>query len=96
MEALGSGVPLVLLTNKSNRHSSEEIVASEYHAICLNKTSSDADIVTAISSLKTLDRTQIAEMTRKKHSKENWHSLIQSMIQKRLDDKKTSLINFFD
>lgn len=102
MESLGCGVPLLLLTNKTDNHSSMDIAASPEHYRIARKSSSLADLDSIISYYKKYtvqQRLDIAEQTKIKHSRENYVALLNNMINKRLDDKLetkyNSLCEFF-
>lgn len=101
LEALGTGIPLILLTDKTGNHSSEDIPVSKDHYIKLRKNCSKEDLVEAIKTMNAKkNREEIAELTRKRHTKENWNKIITDVINKRLDDKmnnnEQNIMNFFD
>jgi UDP:flavonoid glycosyltransferase YjiC (YdhE family) len=75
MEALLHGVPVILLTDKSGRHSSEIIPAESWHFKMMNKNCKPEKLTEAIKEFQKLnykDRLVISQATKNKHSKEKW------------------------
>ena len=100
MEALATGIPLILFTDKSDVHASEDIAVSKDHYIKLRTNCSKSELYEAIDKMQKIqNRNEIAELTREKHNKENWKMIIEKMINKRLEDKnmkiQDNLENFF-
>lgn len=96
LEALSQGLPIILLCDKSMNHASEYIPASTTHYVKLSNKCSPEEFKSAVESLQVLDRAEIAQMTREKHSLENWKKSIQTIFENRLSDKNMhNLMNFF-
>jgi len=101
MESLGCGVPTILMTDDSNAHASEAIAADSSHYIKINRKCSDSDFEEAVRSLMDLSydkRLEISNMTKEKHSLENWKLGIDKMVQMRYNDKNktySDLTEFF-
>ena len=92
MESLGSGVPLILLTDSSGIHCSESLAADSSHFIKLDiKTTTDAQFNQAVETLSAYSlekRKEIYDETNKKHSKDKWVEQFTTMVDKRIKDKK--------
>jgi len=101
MEALGSGVPVILFTNDTGVHASESIAADSSHIIKLNRKCSNDEFEKAVQKLNGLsieDRKIISDMTKEKHSLDNWKSSIDKMLSLRYNDqtgKINNLTEFF-
>jgi glycosyltransferase involved in cell wall biosynthesis len=101
MESLGCGVPLILLTDSSDEHSSESIAADKSHYIKLNrrKTSTKEfnEAVESLSAYSLEKRKEIYDKTNKKHSKKEWVKQFTTMIDDRMRgvQPKASLTEFF-
>jgi glycosyltransferase involved in cell wall biosynthesis len=96
LEALSQGLPIILLCDKTMNHASECIPASSTHYVKLSNKCSSDEFKEAVDSLQVLDRAEIADMTREKHSLENWERSIQTIFDNRLNDKNIhNLLNFF-
>lgn len=97
MEALGHGVPLILLTDKTFTHSSEDIAALPDHYIKIRKNEKFpivADAVKRLLDMTTFEkRIEISEMTKAKNSAENWRKIIENMVNKRLDTPLPKIYN---
>lgn len=98
MEALCHGVPVILVTDKSGNHSSECIPASEDHYIKVPRNIDKKDlekIVMDLSKIGIEKRKEISEMTKKKHSKENYKNRLDDIIRDRIiDNNSNDLSNF--
>jgi hypothetical protein len=100
MEALGSGVPLILLTDSSGVHCSESIADDKSHFIKLDRKSSTVkefnEAVESLSSYSLEKRKEIYDKTNKKHSKKKWVKQFTTMIDKRMEDAphKSTLTEF--
>lgn len=91
LESLASGVPFILLTDSTGVHSSEDIPVSPDHYIKLRKNCSKEDFVEAVKKLnKITNRKEIADATKSFHSKERWKSIVDEIINRRLDDKMSA------
>ena len=102
MEALGCGVPLILMSGKTGEHCSESIPADKSHYIKLSKRSvTEKEFIDAIESLSAYSlekRKEIYEETNKKHTKEKWIKQFTTMFDKRMKNappKKPTLERFF-
>ena len=83
LEALSRGVPVILCTDSSNMHSSQEIAADPSHIRLINKGASTKEYLTLIEELSIMScdkRKEISEMTVNKHSKENWIKSYRNMF----------------
>jgi glycosyltransferase involved in cell wall biosynthesis len=100
MEALGCGVPLILITNEAGEHCSECIPADESHFIKLpRKSTTEKEFNDAVESLSTYSlekRKEIYDKTNKKHTKKKWVKQFITMIDKRMEDAphKSTLTEF--
>ena len=100
MEALGCGVPLILMAGKTGEHCSECIPADKSHFIKLSRRSVTEkefnDAVESLSAYSLEKRKEIYEETNKKHTKEKWVKQFTTMIDKRMKDapKKSTLTEF--
>jgi hypothetical protein len=77
LEALLHGVPVILLCDKSGRHSSESIPENHGHFKILNKNVTPEELTEAIHTMRFKfdayeNRMALSESTKKKHSKEKW------------------------
>jgi len=90
MEALGCGVPVILLTDKNGVHCSESLAVDESHFIKLDRKSTTVDefdkAVEKLSNYSPEKRQEIYDETNKKHSKERWVGQFMKMIEKRMKD----------
>lgn len=87
LEALSCGLPVILLTDSSEKHSSEVIPANRNHYHKLRKNCSSIELYDSIVLLGKIsyeERCNIAEETQKKHSFENWKRQIEEIISRRL------------
>ena len=71
LEALLHGLGVIILCDKSGEHSSESIPAKDSHYKLLNKNCSTEELIEELNSFN-IDRLEISEETKKKHSKEKW------------------------
>ena len=99
LEALGTGIPLILLTDKTGEHSSEDIPVSKDHYFKLPKSCSKEDFYDVIDQANKIEnRIEIADLTREYHSKARWKEMFEKIIDRRLDDKikkSASIEDFF-
>ena len=101
MEALGCGVPTILMTGDNDIHASEIIAARRSHYFKINRKCSGDEFETTVREFAIMmkdRRDEIAEMTREKHSLSKWKSCIDKVINMRYDDKNKSrsdLTEFF-
>jgi hypothetical protein len=100
MEALGCGVPSILLTDKSGAHASERVAADPSHIFKIKRSCSPDEFETGIVEFFNLMKTrrlEIADMTREKHTLANWKYYIDKMIDMRYSDnskKAARLLQF--
>ena len=90
MESLGCGVPVILLTDDSGNHASEDIAADTSHYRKLNVKSKSSDFIKLVRELgqfSLLKRKEIFDLTNAKHNMYNWKRQFEDMFDKRLDDK---------
>ena len=89
MEALGCGVPLILLTDSTNEHASESIAADNSHYIKLDRKKTTTkqlnEAVEMLSDYSLSKRKEIYTATNTKHSKKKWVKQFTDMIDKRLN-----------
>jgi hypothetical protein len=93
MESLGCGVPVILLTDDSGNHASEDIAADISHYRKLNVKSESSDFIKLVRELgqfSLLKRKEIFDLTNAKHNVYNWKKQFEDMFNKRLDDKTTN------
>lgn len=89
LEAFARGIPVVLFRNGSNRnkHASEDIApAPEFFESMTNKTEKDFKL--AVDKLLKVDRMELSQKTKEKHSKENWIKTLDNLIDKAIENKK--------
>ena len=88
MEALGCGVPVILLTDRTNTHASEIIPADKKHVVKLprsiNSSVLELTIRKLILSTDQKTRKRISAETKKKHSIRKWKRHINEILMKRL------------
>ena len=93
LESLGCGVPVILLTDDSGNHASEDIAADISHYRKLNVKSESSDFIKLVRELgqfSLLKRKEIFDLTNAKHNVYNWKKQFEDMFNKRLDDKTTN------
>jgi hypothetical protein len=101
MEALGCGVPVILLVDKTDAHASETIAADYSHYIKISQNCSKEEFQSAARkaiAIPESKRKDIASMTKRKHSLTNWKLSIDKMISLRYNDqtgKTKTLMEFF-
>jgi glycosyltransferase involved in cell wall biosynthesis len=88
MEALGCGVPVILITNNdTDTHASEDIAAdpSHYRKIKLRDAKKGLmSLVRELSDMPVAKRREIYEATNEKYSEKNWKKRFQEIFRKRL------------
>ena len=97
LEALASGLPIILLSDGS-KHSSQDIAADPSHVVVLPKSISKSDLweaVRELSSISDVRRCEIAMKTRAKHSKTRYLTALDEMIQYRLLRTKVNSLDGF-
>jgi glycosyltransferase involved in cell wall biosynthesis len=82
LESLSLGVPLVIRTDKTGTHASTEIATSPEHYRTIRELSESGKL---FDQLAKVDRKEISESTREKHSKENWKQSIAVALQQTID-----------
>ena len=90
MEALGCGVPVLVCTDQSGKHSSLSIAADPSHIAKVERSVNNDIFEERIEELyKTTkqNRKDIQEQSIKKHHLNNWKKSIDNIINKRFDDK---------
>jgi hypothetical protein len=89
LEAFARGVPVVLfrLAANKNKHASEDIAPGpEYFEAIISK--SEKDFKLAVDKLLKVDRIELSQKTKEKHSKENWVQTLNNLIDKAIENKK--------
>jgi hypothetical protein len=98
MEALGLGMPTILMC-KDNVHASENIAADPSHIVKLDINCTNAEFEIAVRKAMETPyekRVEIMEMTKEKHSRENWKRTILNIIDRRYHDRNNrTLMEFF-
>lgn len=88
MEALGCGVPVILLTDNTNTHASEIIPADKKHVVKLprsvNSSVLEMTVRKLISATEQKTRKRISGETKKKHSLREWKNHINEIIERRI------------
>lgn len=79
LEALSSGVPVILNTNKKLHHASECIPSSPNYIRKIMKGDKN-NFFESFNDLKHINRFEIAESTQEKHSLQNWKRMISNAI----------------
>ena len=75
LEALSHGLPLIIVTDSSGKHSSTAIAASDTHYKCVKtgiKPKDLEEIINDMNRISLSDRKNIATMTQEKHSLDNF------------------------
>lgn len=89
LEAFARGIPVILfrLAANKNKHASEDIApGSEYFEAMTNKTEKDFKL--AVDKLLKVDRMELSQKTKEKHSKENWIRTLDNLIDRSIENKK--------
>jgi glycosyltransferase involved in cell wall biosynthesis len=89
LEAFARGIPVVLfrLAANKNKHASEDIAPGpEFYEAMTNKTEKDFKL--AVDKLLKVDRMELSQKTKEKHSKENWVQTLNNLIDKAIENKK--------
>lgn len=89
LEAFARGIPVVLFRIGANRnkHASEDIAPGpEYFEAMTNKTEKDFKL--AVDKLLKVDRMELSQKTKEKHSKENWIRTLDNLIDRSIENKK--------
>lgn len=89
LEAFARGVPVVLFRLAANKykHASEDIAPGpEYFEAITGK--SEKDFKLAVDKLLKVDRIELSQKTKEKHSKENWVRTLNNLIDKAIENKK--------
>lgn len=102
LEALARGLPVVVATDTTDTHASECIPARLEHMVKVRSNIRPAPFKEAVDKLLKLsynERIEISELTKEKHSKENWIKSLQDLFEQTIDRKKnvkeTSVFDFF-
>lgn len=89
LEAFARGIPVILfrLAANKNKHASEDIAPGpEYFEAMTNKTEKDFKL--AVDKLLKVDRMELSQKTKEKHSKENWIRTLDNLIDRSIENKK--------
>ena len=87
MEALAHGLPLILLSDKTMKHSSTGIAASSNHVRVVpkkTKTNELASIAMELMLISDEERRQISESTKVKHSQAEYKNMLKQMFMERV------------
>lgn len=90
LEAFSRGIPVILFRTGSNnhKHASEDISpGTEYFGVMTNRKEDDFKAVVD-KLLRTVDRNELSQKTKEKHSKENWAKTLDNLIDKTVENKK--------
>jgi glycosyltransferase involved in cell wall biosynthesis len=103
LEALARGLPVIVSTDTTGTHASECIPASPDHIVKVRNNIRPDKFKEPVDNLLKLDynkRIEISELTKQKHSKENWVKSLQDLFEQTIDRKKkvkeTSVFDFFE
>lgn len=75
LEALSHGLPVLMITDTTNKHASQQIAASDTHYRCIRRGISSKElekIINEMNEISLTDRQNIAKMTQEKHSLEKF------------------------
>lgn len=89
LEALSCGVPVILVTNSTGKHSSEEIAADKSHYVKVKSNISRAELEKIIDKLSNYSynkRLEISNMTKEKHNLQSFKNQLNDMIETRYTD----------
>jgi len=89
LESLAHGLPLVLVTDKYEKHGSDGIPASMDHVRKVRSTISKSDFIEIVDHFKTYSmdqRREISDLTKEKHTREKWKSSIMNAIDKTIEN----------
>lgn len=102
LEALARGLPSIVATNTKDTHASECIPAKSEHLIKVRSNIRPAAFKEAVDKSIKLDynkRIEISELTKQKHSKENWvlslQDLFEQTIERQKNTKETTIFDMF-
>ena len=100
LEALARGVPVVVATDTKDSHASECIPAKPEHLVKVRANIRPTGFKEVVDKLLALDyneRIAISELTKQKHSKENWIKSLQDLFEQTIDrQKNTKETTIFD
>ena len=99
LEAFARGIPVVLfrLAANDHKHASEDIApSSEFYEALTSR--SGKDFILAIDKLQKIDRMELSQQTKEKHSKENWIKSLHNLIDRTIENKKkhNKPVSWFD
>lgn len=89
LEAFARGVPVILIKNASNKywHASENIAPnSDFYATISKK--NEKEFNAALEKLVKVNRKELSDLTKKKHSRQNWLRTLENLIDKTIENKK--------
>ena len=89
LEAFARGIPVILfrIAANKNKHASEDIAPGpEFYEAMTTKTEKDFKL--AVDKLLKVDRMELSQKTKEKHSKENWIRTLDNLIDKSIENKK--------
>ena len=103
LESFGCGVPLVIATDKTGKHSSEGIAPDISHYIKVPKNASNEefrDAIETMAAMSSAKRREMSDMTTEKHSFKNWKKQFDNAFNLRYNENSrtfegSTLENFF-
>jgi glycosyltransferase involved in cell wall biosynthesis len=102
LEALARGLPVILATDSTDTHASECIPAKSEHLVKVRTNIRPVPFKESVDKLLKLsynERMEISELTKQKHSKENWIRSLQNLFEQTIERKKkvkeTTVFDFF-
>ena len=100
LEALARGLPVVVATDTKDTHASDCIPAKPEHLVKVRSNIRPTGFKEVVDKLLALDyneRIAISELTKQKHSKENWIKSLQDLFEQTIDrQKNTKETTIFD
>lgn len=99
LEALTRGIPLILVTDKSGKHSSQSIAADESHYRIVHSGIKPDELVIIVKELSAYtyeQRLEISKMTKEKHSKEKYKARLDEMISLAMTDTPIIKLGILD
>lgn len=96
LEALTRGIPCILITDKSGKHSSQSIPVSEDHYRIVHKSIKSEDLAILIKELSAIPydkRVEMSRLTKEKHSMDKWKTRLEHIFHDRISDNKKQFNN---
>jgi glycosyltransferase involved in cell wall biosynthesis len=89
LEALSRGIPVILITDSSGKHSTQSIPVSEDHYRIVHRSIKPTELVDIVKELLSFSyekRLEISRLTKEKHSKEEYKTALDKIFEARLND----------